>query len=526
MLVGVRLLSYQCYVAVPPVRYWREHEEHANRQRQRQQQQRTQQQQRPQQTTEGRREECHYDGEARQSVREALGQVDDEEDGEAAMDSEEDDDEDDEGAEGVADAVWRVRRGGPRRPKFPAVFKKVMEKDSFWEDCRRTEEMIRPLTYASLVMQRDNNNLADVVRVFHFLFRPRSGVVDPGFAQVLHSRWYTLEHPLLLLAYVLDPRCVKAFRAARVATGCFPLLFVVDVMAFYYKIFFDNDTAGLAMTGMRWLDHALTEAENYAMDRNLWTLLREHDDAGVRKLARLGQFVTSIPVQSATCERLFSEYGQDITKARNRLSPHKAHKLSVVRRATREVHRKQEAVGAAKRRLRILMPTELPFRHQGGGGPALSSVGSDELQLLDCYDDAVVPTREEGDEVVECEAEGADETTAEALLRRFDLMPEDATQHEQQPHQQLEQEQEPQEEQQQRPQLLRQPAGFVRRWNISSELAACRHDDGSDFRARYPLPAADDNMYPQQLLHGVRNLKFRLEWLFPADIAVSGFDDI
>ena len=92
----------------------------------------------------------------------------------------------------------------------------------FFNDCLRTEKILRPLCKASLKMQAEDANLADVVACFVLMY-DAFNELDIGsgndaqqkkidILQHMSKRWNDLEHPLFLRTFMLHPVHVTAFK--------------------------------------------------------------------------------------------------------------------------------------------------------------------------------------------------------------------------------------------------------------------------------------------------------------------------
>ena len=98
-------------------------------------------------------------------------------------------------------------------PDFP---NDIRIDDLFIEDMVQAEETIRPLVYASLLMQRDNNTLGDVVNMFGCLYCSFKTLSEMSHRECLieklEKRWKKQEQPYLFLCWMLHPKYVSSFR--------------------------------------------------------------------------------------------------------------------------------------------------------------------------------------------------------------------------------------------------------------------------------------------------------------------------
>ncbi|EEY67758.1 uncharacterized protein PITG_23118 [Phytophthora infestans T30-4] len=76
------------------------------------------------------------------------------------------------------------------------------------------------------------------------------------------------------------------------------------------------------------------------------------------KLPDLALVILSIAVNTATCERYFSELALIHTAKRNRMSPDKARKLALVRKKVREYNAGQDDAKTSSKYTRLIDPTE------------------------------------------------------------------------------------------------------------------------------------------------------------------------
>eukprot|EP00918_Siedleckia_nematoides_P048666 GHVU01106702.1.p1 GENE.GHVU01106702.1~~GHVU01106702.1.p1 ORF type:complete len:851 (+),score=92.31 GHVU01106702.1:177-2729(+) len=291
----------------------------------------------------------------------------------------------------------RPHRGDP---KFPRVFDRLDDKE-FWDVLKEGEAGIRGLSFASMILQRDDNCPADVVLMFGHIFTSAVTAGNQAFLSVVHSRWRKVEQPLFLLAWALDPRFLPAFNHARgLVPGSFPPLFLADIAIYYYRKFFENDASGVALAVTEWLTQSWEEIRTYG-STGIWDLLRHSNEAGKQRLAYLALHLQTLPIQTAGSERLFSDYGAQKSKVRNRLHPHKVHKLTAVR--LRVLRRERREATSRGRHYRILSAEELRVTVGGAQTRAAAmprrrsesewSDDHDAVQMLEFYDANLVPGR-------------------------------------------------------------------------------------------------------------------------------------
>ncbi|KAJ0412547.1 hypothetical protein ATCC90586_006914 [Pythium insidiosum] len=90
--------------------------------------------------------------------------------------------------------------------EFPEVLR-VLGDQSFWKQVETAEQVIRPLSYASYKLQRDENTLADVVDCFGKILRGFTKFEEyrDELIKCVEQRWAECEQPLFILAYFLHP---------------------------------------------------------------------------------------------------------------------------------------------------------------------------------------------------------------------------------------------------------------------------------------------------------------------------------
>eukprot|EP00918_Siedleckia_nematoides_P065076 GHVU01141478.1.p1 GENE.GHVU01141478.1~~GHVU01141478.1.p1 ORF type:complete len:741 (-),score=98.90 GHVU01141478.1:997-3219(-) len=450
------------------------------------------------------------------------------------------------------EGFWRPFRS---EPKFPVVLLNL-EEPRFWEGCRKTYDVLLPLTIGNMIMQRDSSGVSDAVFMFGTYVRASVSAKEPALMQVVRSRWDELEHPIFLMAWFLDVRFIAFFNEARTLTAAestFPVLFLADVVLFYYIKWFGDDTDGLAAAVGRWVLQTMPEIGKYKLTSTFWDLMLLHHDAGTRKLARMAVHVSGLPIQTANCERLFSDYGRQKSKARHRLDPAKVHKLTSVRMRVLKRVAKMGAKGD-----RIRSPLELPLKLSGPqlrasavarrpvtddrddedeetlmllstalpdvippGGVVLGSqfehLGAQRTRGLTAGEVATAIDVADGGEEVESAVSSGDESdesdwedAPEGRRRRTWYQrcfgDDEPGGHEQD---------------------AEQPSGplFVS-WDVATEVAAARYDDGARFRRDHPYPDVEDKRYPQECVTGLRAMKLPLQYLFPQSLQLPSMKQI
>eukprot|EP00918_Siedleckia_nematoides_P055848 GHVU01121859.1.p1 GENE.GHVU01121859.1~~GHVU01121859.1.p1 ORF type:complete len:870 (-),score=97.99 GHVU01121859.1:677-3163(-) len=366
---------------------------------------------------------------------------------------------------------------------------------SFWAQMQQVQELARPLLQANLWMQRQDTTLADVFYMYGRTYRSLDAV-SSSHGQVVQARWHMEEQPLLLLTAALSPKHVADIRTrlqgsakmTKSHLSCFAIL--------YYRKFISTDSGGVGEAMRMWLDDGVAEGRLYDGPM-VWTAACDSSDAGVRKLAQLYKLVSSFPTHTADCERLFSEFGLVMTKPRNRLHARKLHRLvqvkRVVGRRIMELKLRKE-----RNRKRILDHAELPRRSRGALTPPdhqqETNEGGDDCSMVQPASVQQVPRRSDDEEpdVVEVPPSGdVGDAWAEALEQLEDDEDDDACD---------------------------EVDELLTTTTLSSQVAAFSYDTGAEHRARYPLPAGDedvDKFVQEKRPPGPRGWKVPLLDLFP-----------
>jgi len=79
-------------------------------------------------------------------------------------------------------------------------------RDTFWKECEDAEALIKSLMVTSFRLQRDQNNMADVVMNYGAIFlafynHPENALLVP----CIENRWHDCGQPLFILALFLHP---------------------------------------------------------------------------------------------------------------------------------------------------------------------------------------------------------------------------------------------------------------------------------------------------------------------------------
>lgn len=263
----------------------------------------------------------------------------------------------------------------------------VFKDDSFWEKLKSAEAVIRPLSNASYKLQRDENTLADVLISYRDIYRGFLGnLIDLELVSLVERRWQKCEQPLILLALFLHPHHVQVAAAMHEEA---PQLRLLERLcgygiSYYRRLVAEDD------------EH---DIESLLADFHAWyrgvfvdpSLVRYNGDVGQfwsfagdvkrgSKLPKLAAVILSIAVNTATCERYFSELAAIHTAKRNRMKPEKARKFSLVRQAVRQLDRAESEEKEPMGLKRIVDATERERIDNCGTAP---SEGVEVMHLVE-----------------------------------------------------------------------------------------------------------------------------------------------
>lgn len=358
--------------------------------------------------------------------------------------------------------------------------------DAFFEELLEAEKVLRPLTKASFLMQRDCNTLADVLNMFGLLYQsfgkaPRAMELQ----SLLEKRWEQQEQPLFVLAFMFHPKYVSLFRSMSRFDGKLAIAKILQYCTLYYKKFIgdltEDEANQLCVEINDWYQDAISDAMflKCLTPIQFWNGLK----ANYPFVARLAIFILTIVVQTATCERLFSAFGLFATKKRNKLHSKKVHYLAQVKRSVATEGEKKQNRDSTTRS-RLISSAELPRIDTREHEESEESDSDFEVVYADNVDD------EEADDTEETNvAEQWDSVFNE--LERID-----------------------EEEYVESLHFLDRAADK----RLMTEVLNLEYSDGADHRQCYPYPDNNDTNFPQYKLKGIRAVKFSLEALFPERI--------
>eukprot|EP00918_Siedleckia_nematoides_P058072 GHVU01126602.1.p1 GENE.GHVU01126602.1~~GHVU01126602.1.p1 ORF type:complete len:498 (+),score=85.82 GHVU01126602.1:76-1494(+) len=361
----------------------------------------------------------------------------------------------------------------------------------FWTGLQRTEQILRPLSVASLVFQRENNTLSDIIYVYG---RVASALADfeCQYLDKLEKRWSNEEQLLLVIAAVLDPRrrvdfCSRIRTAAVASIGDL----TYGVM-FYYKTFVGDEYAGIEAAFLSWYEGRVEEATVVSSDA-VWPLLRRGDDAGLRKLAVLAMKVLSFPIQTATVERLFSGFGLTHTKQRNRLGAAKLHHLANIKENVKAEQERCE-IRQPRRRKGPVSPVELAVAASWpGAGQQRVQTTAEEVHWDDVEVVQQLPDEDQDDEE---DVGAAGVAQLERCLAAMNAVPDSDEEDE-----------------------CDEVADIGGDASFAREVLARSYSTGEGVRRANPLPQENDRRFPADKtptkLRGLRAWKCSLISLFP-----------
>lgn len=247
--------------------------------------------------------------------------------------------------------------------EFPDKLR-VLGKQQFWRDLQDAEKVVRPLCIASFRLQRDENTLADVVKSFGDIFKGfAASDYSDKLVECVEERWASCEQPLFILGYFLHPVFVEEARRTP-STRLTREHDVCESALYYHRRYIDEDVTGLRGEMSAWIIGQYgntTPADFSGSIMQYWTYQQRNNPCD--KLPVLALTILSIAVNTATCERLFSELGLIHSPRRNQTRVEKTLKQQIVRQHVRSKNREKNTKGVATVKDKAtapLDPTELP----------------------------------------------------------------------------------------------------------------------------------------------------------------------
>ena len=384
---------------------------------------------------------------------------------------------------------------------FPAELK---VDEAFFQQLKDAERAIRPLSFLSFLMQRDQNTLADVCYMFGSVFQEFSKheTYSVQLTSMLEKRWKSQEHPLIMMTFMLHPKFYSIFREMSKKTPFLSLLQVSQFAVFYYKKFIGNEFGNLVGEVQKWYNNEVPAVMLFLNTNcfQFWNFTR----TVLPNLAALATKLLSFVVQSASCERLFSSFGNLITKDRNRLSSENAHYLTQVKRNVKIFEENTEFSNEKKKKKKKIFidPTE---RKKTNLIEALYDTGltRDSASGNDSNDDTNQDTNDSDDEGSDERVE-VDEVAnlTSDFIRILDLFEE------------------------QDEELYIDAKDTIKVEDMSKEVVALKYDDGEQYRTQNPYPEHNTGVCQQEKLKGTRAVKIDLITLFPTDIKLPSLDEL
>ncbi|ETN12666.1 hypothetical protein PPTG_08746 [Phytophthora nicotianae INRA-310] len=214
---------------------------------------------------------------------------------------------------------------------------RVFGRATFWNTLA---DAVRPLSYASFKLEKDENTMADVVVCYLDIFTgfSRSQYTSSNLNREVEKRWLQCEQPLMLLALFLHPAHKEPGKQLVDKRPLTSVGSLCRIGVYYFRRFNLSDDTTRLFENLHWY----------------WLCTRTEMRGS--KLPTLAVAILSIVVNTATCERYFSELALIHTAKRNRMDPEKARKLALVRKRVRE-NGCADSGGVSKRR-RLTDPTE------------------------------------------------------------------------------------------------------------------------------------------------------------------------
>ncbi|KAF4134955.1 hAT family C-terminal dimerization region [Phytophthora infestans] len=204
--------------------------------------------------------------------------------------------------------------------------------------------------------------MADVVVCYLDIFTgfSKNQYGSENLVREVEKRWRQCEQPLMLLALFLHPAHRQAAKAILDKTPLTSVCSLCRIGMYYFKRFnIGKNMSGLYEDLHNWIMNddviGLSFVDFSSVDA-YWNCMRSEMPRS--KLPDLALVILSIAVNTATCERYFSELALIHTAKRNRMSPDKARKLALVRKKVREYNAGQDDAKTSSKYTRLIDPTE------------------------------------------------------------------------------------------------------------------------------------------------------------------------
>ncbi|ETM53232.1 hypothetical protein L914_03275, partial [Phytophthora nicotianae] len=243
----------------------------------------------------------------------------------------------------LEDIIFSYRNSNEMTEKL-----RVLGKNEFWTKLETAEKIVRPLCTASFRLQRDENTVADVVLSYMEIYRGfASTEFSDSLVELVETRWNACEQPLFILVFffILNMQS-KHGSCLRLSSQRLMI-----------------DDTGLRGEMFTWFkgSYSTSRAVDFKKDSVVTFWEYERDANKDSKLPVLALTSLSVAVNTATCERLFSELALIPTPKRNRMSIRKTAKHQIMRQFVREKNRREKVMPtASKKLLRTIDPRERP----------------------------------------------------------------------------------------------------------------------------------------------------------------------
>ncbi|POM78766.1 Hypothetical protein PHPALM_3669 [Phytophthora palmivora] len=233
----------------------------------------------------------------------------------------------------VSGSVYRLQNLPQLKPECVGVFywstkrrRCILADSEFWVLLTSAERIVRPLCAASFRLQRDENTVADVVISF------AATEFSNALADCVEARWNACEQPLFILGYYLHPNFVAEARELPL-TVLTDLDDVCQLAQYYYRRFIGTDDSGLRGDMFAWIEGTFTTSRPSDFNTDVVLKFWEYEKKAKpnSKLPALALTVLAIAVNTATCERLFSELALIHTPKRNKMTVEKPMKHQIMR---------------------------------------------------------------------------------------------------------------------------------------------------------------------------------------------------
>lgn len=253
--------------------------------------------------------------------------------------------------------------------KITQQLENIIEDNLFWYDIEGILSMFRPFAVSLDILQSNHARLVDIVHQFStitYMFTtttnpyvaslPRRDITE--FIRRLERRWYQWEQPLLLLAKFFHPS-----RLANVNTEAELVHFqessrinittLSELAAYYYEAWTGiqarNMKHQISKYYLRRSPFDNNEADDFRDDMVLYWDMIANDHQEFEELCFVARRLQIIGVNSASCERLFSDMGYIHSKRRNRLSFEKVLHIAQVRSNLKKKRQMEQMSGVSKR---------------------------------------------------------------------------------------------------------------------------------------------------------------------------------